>query len=99
MRVITHKRLKEFWEGPAGRDSEKPLRVWFKETREASWKGPHDIKADYPTASILKRGRVVFNIGGNKFRLVTVVFYDVGIVFIRFIGTHAQYDHIDAQEV
>jgi len=99
MRVISVRRLKEFWKSPAGRESERPLRAWFQEAREAAWKGPHDIKTKYPTASILKGGRVVFNIGGNKYRLVTVIFYDVNIVFVRFIGTHAQYDQIDAQEV
>lgn len=99
MRVISRRRLTEFWKSPTGRESERPLRAWFKEAREGSWKGPHDLKAQYPTACILKSGRVVFNIGGNKFRLVAVVFYDVRIVFIRFVGTHALYDLIDAQEV
>ncbi len=99
MRVISLRGLKKFWESPEGKESESPLRVWIKEARGAHWKGPHDVKAQYRTASILKSGRVVFNVGGNKFRLVTVVFYDVQIVFIRFIGTHTQYDQIDAQEV
>jgi mRNA interferase HigB len=99
MRVIGRKRLREFGETSAGRGGLQPLRSWFKEAQQATWKGPFDIKALYPTASILKNGRVVFNIGGNKYRLIVAVRYDVGIVFIRFVGTHAEYDRINAQEV
>jgi mRNA interferase HigB len=75
------------------------LRAWYQEACRAVWKGPFEIKAQFPTASILRSGRVVFNIGGNKFRLVVAVRYDLGIVFIRFVGTHTQYDRINAQEV
>ena len=99
MRVISRSLLREFWESPLGREAEQPLRVWFQEAEKASWSGPHEVKAQYPTASILKRGRVVFNIGGNKYRLVAAIRYEKGIVFTRFVGTHAQYDRIDAQEV
>lgn len=99
MRVISRRRLREFWESPIGHQSQQALRAWFREAQQASWKGLFDIKAQYPTASILKNGRVVFNIGGNKLRLVTAIRYDLGIVFIRFVGTHAQYDRINAQEV
>jgi mRNA interferase HigB len=99
MRVISRRRLREFWKSPAGRGAEQPLRAWFQEAETASWRGPFDVKRAYPAASILKNGRVVFNIGGNKYRLVAAVRYDPSIVFIRFVGNHAQYDHIDAQEV
>jgi mRNA interferase HigB len=75
------------------------LRAWYKSAREADWKGPAGVKADHPTVSILKSGRVVFNIGGNKFRLVVAIRYEKGVIFIRFIGTHGQYDRIDAQEI
>jgi mRNA interferase HigB len=99
MRVISRRRLREFWDSPAGQSAQQPLRAWFREAQQSRWKGPFEIKAEYPTASILKNGRVVFNISGNKYRLVTAIRYDLGIVFIRFVGTHAQYDRINAQEV
>lgn len=99
MRVISRRRLREFWETAPGRNAEQPLRSWFREAQQSVWTGPFDIKAQYPTASILKNGRVVFNVAGNRCRLVTAIRYDVGIVFIRFVGTHAQYDKINAQEV
>ena len=99
MRVISRRRLRDFWESPPGRGSQEPLRAWYREASQAAWKGPFEVKAQYPTASILKQGRVVFNIAGNKFRLVAAIRYDLGILFIRFVGTHAQYDRINAQEV
>ncbi len=99
MRVISRRRLREFWVSPLGHGAEQSLRAWYQEAQQSTWKGPFDIKAEYPTASILKNGRVVFNIGGNKYRLVTAIRYDLGIVFIRFVGSHAQYDRINAQEV
>ncbi len=89
MRVISRRRLREFWDSPVGKGASEHLRSWFREARQADWRGPFDIKAEYPVASILKNGRVVFNINGNKFRLVAVIRYDLGIVFIRFVGTHA----------
>jgi mRNA interferase HigB len=66
---------------------------------KAKWKQPSDVKADFGTASILKEGRVVFNIGGNKYRLVTSINYPYGIVFVKFVGTHEQYDGIDARKI
>jgi mRNA interferase HigB len=79
--------------------SASPLRAWIAEVDAAQWKSPPDIKAKYAHASILKGRRVVFNIGGNRFRLVTKVNYASGVVVVRFIGTHAQYDQINAEEV
>ncbi len=99
MRIISRALLRTFWESHAGREAEKSLRVWLEEAKRESWAGPHDVKAQYPKASILKNGRVVFNISGNKFRLVVSIRYDIGVIFTRFVGTHAQYDRIDAQEV
>jgi mRNA interferase HigB len=77
----------------------QPLLAWFREAERASWKSPADIKRQYASASFVGNDRVVFNIGGNKYRLVVAVRYDVAVVFIRFIGTHAQYDRIDVKEV
>ncbi len=80
-------------------DSEAPLRAWFKEAKEAGWKGPSEIKERYASASFLANDRVVFNIKGNDYRLVVAVRYDFGIVYIRFVGTHAEYDKIDAATI
>lgn len=99
MRVISRERLREFWESAAGRGAEQPLRAWLQEVERAIWEGSHGVKAHHPTASILKGGRVVFNIGGNKYRVIAAIRYDKGIIFVRFVGTHTQYDHVDAQEV
>ena len=99
MRVIARKTLGDFWEQPDHGDAEQPLRAWFSETTKASWRNPSDIKATYRNASILKNNRVAFNIGGNKYRLIVAIRYDAQIVFIRFVGSHDEYDQIDAEEV
>ena len=97
MRVISVKTLKEYWrEHP---DAESSLRAWSTEAKRAVWEGPHHIKAAYRTASILRNNRVVFNIKGNAYRLVVAVKYEFQIVYIRFVGTHAAYDRIKAEEI
>ena len=98
MRVIALKRLRQFWESGHA-DAEQPLRAWYLEASQADWAGPHDIKARYAHASLLGANRVIFNIGGNKYRLITVVDYVRGGVLIRWVGTHAEYDRINAEEV
>ncbi len=80
-------------------DAEQPLKAWFEEASKASWKQPSDIKAQYRSASILKNRRVVFNIKGNEYRLVVAVAYRLQIVYVKFIGTHQQYDAIDAHTI
>src|SRR4051794_15203846 len=97
MRVISRRTLKEHWLRRA--DSEVPFRAWVHEARSAHLKSPADVKSKYRTASILRDGRCVFNIGGNKYRLVVWINYDYEIVYIRFIGTHREYDKIDAQTI
>lgn len=97
MRIISRRRLREFWELHA--DSEAALRTWFNEVKQATWRTPADVKAQYATASFLAHNRVVFNIKGNDYRLITAIRYDLGIVFIRFIGTHPEYDRIDATTI
>jgi mRNA interferase HigB len=97
MRVIAKKILRDFWEIHA--DAEHQLKTWFKEASKADWNNPADIKAEYAKASILKEGRVVFNICGNKYRLVVDINYLRQWVFIRFIGTHSEYDNIDANKI
>lgn len=86
MRVIAKKILRDFWEKYT--DSEQQLKTWYKEVSKANWVSPNEIKNDYAKASILKNGRVVFNICGNKYRLVVDINYERQWVFIRFIGTH-----------
>lgn len=98
MRVIALKRLKEFWQSGHA-DAEQPLRAWYQMVTKMSWQKPEDIKQVFATASFLKDNRVAFNIGGNKYRLIVRVRYHLGRVYIRFIGTHKQYDRINANEV
>lgn len=97
MRIISRRRLVEFWE--VHRDAEQPLRAWYTEAKKASWNSPAEIKAVYRSVSILSNNRVVFNIKGNAYRLVVVVEYTQGKMFIRFVGTHAEYDRIDATSI
>ena len=98
MRIIAVSTLKAFWENePAYMDSKTPLEAWYGFTRKAEWTSPMDVKRDFKNASILQGGRAIFNIAGNKYRLVVKINYPYQIVYIRFIGTHAQYDTIDAQ--
>lgn len=97
MRVISRKKLEEFW--VIYRDAEQALKGWYKEAEHASWCLPEDIKARYPTTDILPDNRVVFNIKGNRYRLVVKIHYNTRIVFIRFVGTHAEYDRIDAEKI
>ena len=97
MRVIAKKILREFWGKHA--DAEEQLKTWYKEASKASWKAPSDVKNEYAKASILKNSRVVFNICGNKYRLVVDVNYERQWVFIRFVGTHSDYDKIDANTI
>jgi mRNA interferase HigB len=97
VRIISRKALREFWEKHP--DAVQPLQAWYHDVKHANWQSPADIKAVYRNASFLAQKRVVFNIKGNKYRLVAAVQYDFGIVFIRFIGTHKDYDSIDAGSI
>jgi len=99
MRVIAVSTLQTFWSQPECKDSEMPLRSWLEEVRDASWMQPADIKAQFGNASILKNRRVVFNIKGNDYRLVVAVAYQYQSVYIKFVGTHAQYDAVDVLTV
>jgi mRNA interferase HigB len=97
MRVIAISTLREFWEEPNYEDSKGALNAWFREAKQAEWESPAEIKAQYGNASILKNGRVVFNISGNKYRLLVSINFITKTIFIKFIGTHNQYDKIDAE--
>ena len=97
MRIIAVSHLRSFWEVHA--TAEQHLKSWADEVRKATWTQPADIKTQYRNASILKNRRVVFNIKGNDFRLVASVAYSYQAVYVKFIGTHAEYDLIDAETV
>lgn len=97
MRVFSKKILRKFWMKHS--NSEEQLKTWYKEATKAKWCTPKEIKNDYVAASILKNGRVVFNICGNRYRLIVSINYDRHWVFIRFIGTHDEYNRIDAQNI
>ena len=97
MRVIAKRTLRDFWIKHA--DSEQQLKAWYNEAEQADWKSPNDIKKDYPSASILEDNRMVFNIKGNNYRLIVRINYKYGVVWIRFIGTHAEYDKVEATKI
>ena len=97
MRIISKRRLREFCE--SYKDAEQSLLSWYREVEKEDWDTPAKVKEKYRSASILGNNRVVFNIKGNKYRLVVKVKYKYRMVYIRFAGTHAQYDAINAEEV
>ena len=97
MKIIATKILREFW--VIHPDAEQHLKAWIDEAKKATWTQPSDIKETYRHASILKNRRVVFNIKANKYRLIIAVAYRFGAVYIKFIGTHAQYDAINAETI
>lgn len=97
MRVVAKKILRDFWEKHT--DSEQQLKTWYKEASSARWKSPVEIKNEYAKASIIGENRVVFNICGNKYRLIVKINYEREWVFIRFIGTHNEYDTVDTKKI
>jgi mRNA interferase HigB len=99
MRIIARKALREFCQRSDCLDAKEPLEAWYYETKKAKWESWTDIKEKYSSASILKGSRVVFNIGGNKYRLVVKINFPAQIVYIRFIGTHKEYDQINAEVI
>lgn len=97
MRIIARKALRDF--GDSVPLAKAALDSWYHEVSAAEWKTPADVKDMYRSASIIANNRVVFNISGNRFRLIVKINYRLSIIFIRFVGTHAEYDEIDAEEV
>ncbi len=97
MHVIKRKTLIEFYEQPGRQDAKGPLEAWYYEANQAQWASPAEVKGQYRSASILKGNRLVFNIAGNKYRLVVRINYASKTLFVRFIGTHEEYDRIDAE--
>lgn len=99
MKVISIRKLRDFWSKPNCQDSEQQLRAWYAEAKKADWKTPNDIKKRYKSASFLVNNRVIFNIKGNSYRLIVAIKYEFKIIYIRFVGTHKQYDEIDAKTI
>lgn len=97
MRIISRKALREFWE--IHPDARNALEAWYLDVKQADWKTPSDIKRVYRNASFVANNRVVFNIKGNHYRIVVVITYKWGIVYIRFVGTHSEYDKIDVTRI
>lgn len=97
MRIIAKRTLREFWEKRP--DCKEQLKAWHGEVQAADWSSPANVKAKFGSASILKNGRVVFNICGNKYRLIAWINFDFKIVYIRFIGSHKKYDKVDAENI
>jgi len=97
MRIISRKALREFWEKHP--DAEQPLRAWYANVKRAAWKTPLDVKTAYRNASFLANNRVVFNIKGNRYRLVAAINYQYSVIYIRFVGTHQEYDKINAATI
>lgn len=97
MRVLAKRTLREFWE--RHREAEQPLRAWYREVARGDWDTPAKVKARYPSASIVTGNRVVFNVKGNAYRLVAEINYRYRIVYVRFVGTHAEYDAVNVEEV
>jgi mRNA interferase HigB len=97
MRIISRRTLRSFWEKHP--DSQYALETWHHDVSRTDWKTPSDIKAVFHNASFLANNRVVFNIKGNRYRLVVVVVFQHDVVYIRFVGTHAEYDQIDASTI
>lgn len=97
MKIVAVGTLRSFWTVHAA--AEQPLKSWFDEAKQARWRTPQDIRRHYASASFVGRNRVVFNIKGNQYRLVTAIAFNVGVVYIKFVGTRAQYDKVDASTV
>lgn len=97
MRVIAKRTLREFWERHS--DAREPLLAWYREVEQEDWDTPAKVKAKYRSASIVPGNRVVFNIKGNDYRLVVKINYPYRVVYVRFVGTHVEYDAVDVKEV
>lgn len=97
MHIISRPVLIKFWE--KHKDAEIPLRVWFKKVDKAKWNSINELKKEFSTADYIGNNRVIFDIKGNKYRIITVIFFERQKVYIRFVGTHAEYDKINANTI
>lgn len=99
MKIISRLLLRKLWERKGCEDAKQPLLSWFKEVEKAKWKNPAEVKSLYGNADFVGDGRIVFNIGGNKYRLVAWVKYSIELVLIKWVGTHREYDVIDVTTI
>ena len=99
MRIVSHRKLKEFFESAGNGEARVPLERWYEIVENAQWNNFSDLRADFPSADFVGNQHVVFNISGNKFRLIVVVKYVMGYVFVRWVGRHVDYDKIDAKNI
>lgn len=99
MHVISHRKLKEFYESPGKEDSRTALERWYGIAQQAEWRNLSEIKEDFPATDYVGNQHYVFNIKGNKYRLIVVVKFTIGRIFIRFVGTHAEYDTIECSTI
>lgn len=97
MRIISKKALREFWE--THHDAKAALQAWYEDALRVEWRTPMDVKNTYGNASIIAGNRVIFNIKGNDYRLVVKIHYDRGQIYIRFVGTHREYDAIHVETI
>ncbi|HRN37182.1 MAG TPA: type II toxin-antitoxin system HigB family toxin [Flavobacteriales bacterium] len=97
MRIIAKRTLRDFWTKHA--ESEQQLKAWFRDTENAGWQNTQQLKRDHPSASILAANRIVFNIKGNRYRLIVKFNFEHQVGWVRFIGTHAEYDKINANTI
>jgi len=99
MRIISKKTLKDFYEQSRYSDSKNALEAWHKEVLKLNWNNPNEVKEMYRSASIIEDEKVIFNIVGNKYRLIVTINYYAKIVFIKLIGTHKQYDKVNMEDL
>ena len=99
MRIVSHRRLVEFYSSEGHGDSQAALERWYDMAEKAEWKNLSDIKVDFPATDYVGNQHYVFNIKGNKYRLIVVIKFTIGHIFIRFVGTHSEYDKIDAATI
>ena len=99
MHIVALRNLERFWQQPKGKAAEGALKVWYAEAKAAKWASPQDIKKQYANASVIGNNRMVFNIKGNDYRLIVAIAYKMQFVYVKFIGTHADYDKVDADSV
>lgn len=99
MRIVSHRKLKEFYKTKGREDSRVPLERWYNIAEKAEWRNLSEIKVDFPATDYVGNQHYVFNIKGNSYRLVVVVKFTIGYIFIRFVGTHGEYNKIDCSTI
>ncbi|RZI47114.1 type II toxin-antitoxin system HigB family toxin [Candidatus Finniella inopinata] len=100
MRVISKRTLKQFWEAHSNfQDAKVWLQQWYADVEASEWKSQEDVKRRYRSASFLADNQIIFNVCGNRYRLIVKINYEYGIIYIRFIGTHAEYDQVNAKTI